>query len=366
MLSRWKSWFGWKGISDEHFAQEQAVLLAKTPVPVMWLFGKTGSGKTSIVHYLTGATTAVIGDGFRPQTKTSVRYDFPSSEETIVRFLDTRGLGEASYHPEEDIAAFKAQTHVLIVVVRLMDHALDQIVKSVRQIRAADPSLPVVLAVTCLHEAYPMEQHPATDPFRSTISPDTTAGSAMDFSQLDLNPVLARSLFEQQRRFEGLVDRIVPLDITQPEEGYLPPDLGGDRLEQALIELLPAACRQVMLHLDDVRSSLQDLSEQRAMPSILTYSSLAATAAAVPLPWVDIPLVMSLQTRLIYVLAEQYDQKMNVGMLTHMAGARRADGVAICREGPLEAHSVFRSNGQCGNGIRIHLFTGKSLLLVLW
>lgn len=321
MLSRWKSWFGWKGISDEHFAQEQAVLLAKTPVPVMWLFGKTGSGKTSIVHYLTGATTAVIGDGFRPQTKTSVRYDFPSSEETIVRFLDTRGLGETSYRPEEDIAAFKAQTHVLIVVVRLMDHALEQIVKSVRQIRAADPSLPVVLAVTCLHEAYPMEQHPATDPFRSTIKPDATSGSAIDFSQLDLPPALARSLSEQQRRFEGLVDRIVPLDITQPEEGYLPPDLGGDRLEQALIELLPAACRQVMLHLDDVRSSLQDLSEQRAMPSILTYSSLAATAAAVPLPWVDIPLVMSLQTRLIYVLAEQYNQKMNVEMLTQMAGA---------------------------------------------
>ena len=321
MLDRMKAWFGWRGLSDEQFAQERAALLEKTPVPVMWLFGKTGSGKTSIVRHLTGATTAVIGNGFRPQTRTSVRYDFPSSQEPIVRFLDTRGLGEAGYDPGEDLAAFDAQAHVVIVVVRVMDHALEEIVKSLRRIRAARPGLPVVLALTCLHEAYPMEQHPASDPFHSDAATESASLRTIDFTPLGLNPVLARSLLEQQRRFEGLVDRIVPLDITPPEEGYLPPDLGGDRLEQALIELLPTACRQVILHLDDVRSSLQDLSEQRVLPTILKYSSLAATAAAVPLPWVDIPLVMSLQTRLIYVLAEQYDQKMNAAMLTQMAWA---------------------------------------------
>ena len=355
MLDRWRNWFGWKGLSDEQFAQEQAALLAKTPVPVMWLFGKTGSGKTSIVRYLTGATSAVIGNGFRPQTKTSVRYDFPSSQETIVRFLDTRGLGEAGYDPDEDIAAFESQAHVVIVVVRVMDHALDQIVESLRRIRTAAPSLPVVLALTCLHEAYPMEQHPASDPFSSVVSTGASAGKTIDFSQLGLNPVLSRSLLEQQRRFAGLVDRIVPLDLTSPEEGYLPPDLGGDRLEQALIELLPVACRQVILHLDDVRSSLQDLSEQRALPSILTYSSLAATAAAVPLPWVDIPLVISLQSRLIYVLAEQYNQKMNVGLLTQMAGAAAGQmALRFAVKAPLKLIPVL---GQTANAAMAFAYT---------
>ena len=226
MLDRWKAWFGWKGLSDEQFAQERAALLAKTPVPVMWLFGKTGSGKTSIVRYLTGATTAVIGNGFRPQTKTSVQYDFPSITEPIVRFLDTRGLGEAGYDPDEDIAAFDAQAHVVIVVVRVMDHALEEIVESLRRIRAARSGLPVVLALTCLHEAYPMEQHPVSDPFQSGAATESATDRTLDFSQLGLNPVLARSLLEQQRQFEGLVDRIVPLDITPPEEGYLPPGPG--------------------------------------------------------------------------------------------------------------------------------------------
>ena len=200
-----------------------------------------------------------------------------------------------------------------------------------------------------------MEQHPASDPFSSVVSTGASAGKTIDFSQLGLNPVLARSLLEQQRRFEGLVDRIVPLDLTSPEEGYLPPDLGGDRLEQALIELLPAACRQVILHLDDVRSSLQDLSEQRALPSILTYSSLAATAAAVPLPWVDIPLVISLQSRLIYVLAEQYNQKMNVGLLTQMAGAAAGQmALRFAVKAPLKLIPVL---GQTANAAMAFAYT---------
>ncbi len=321
MLDRLKNWFGWNSLTDEQFAQQQAALLEKTPVPVMWLFGKTGSGKTSIVRYLTGATTAVIGNGYRPQTKTSVQYDFPSDQDTIVRFLDTRGIGEAGYDPGEDIMALESRAHVFIAVVRVMDHALDEIVSSLKRIRAARPSLPVVLALTCLHEAYPMEQHPAPDPFLLITATGATTGSPQDFTSLGLHPVLARSLVEQQRRFEGLVDRIVPLDITKTEEGYHFPNFGGHRLEEVLIELLPAACRQVILHLDELRSSLKDLKEQRALPTILTYSSLAATAAAVPLPWIDIPAVISLQSRLIYVLADQYDQQMNVGVLTKMAGA---------------------------------------------
>ena len=333
MFDRLKSWlgrtklFGGGTLTEEQFEQQRAALLEKTPVPVIWLFGKTGSGKTSIIRYLTGATTAEIGNGYRPQTKTSTRYDFPSASDSIVKFLDTRGIGEVGYDPAEDIAAFDAHTHVVVVVARAMDHALEDVVTSLKRIRAARPTRPVILALTCLHEAYPLEQHPEVDPFQRSVPAPGTGGAGTsatepaDFSALPLKPELARSLIEQQRRFEGLVDRIVPLDITQPVEGYTLPNFGGDRLEQALIEALPAACRQVLIHLDDVRSSLQDLSAKRALPTILKYSSLAATAAATPLPWVDIPAVMGLQSRLIYVLADQYGQGMNVELLTKMVGA---------------------------------------------
>ncbi len=335
MFERIKSLLGFGSLTDEQFEQKRQELLKKIPVPVFWLFGKTGSGKSTIVRFITGSSQAEIGNGFQPQTKTSFRYDFPSSSQPLVRFLDTRGLGESGYDPKEDIDSFDSSTHVVIVVVRVMDHALAEIIEPLRKIRAARPSRPIVLVLTCLHEAYPFQQHSDPDPFdiireQKTELPATTSEDDADSaaneshrrpSSFAVHPALQRSLREQEERFSGLVDRIVPIDLTPPEEGFEQPHFGGARLEEALIELLPAAYRQALIHLDDVRNSLRDLTAKQAMPTILTYSSLAATSAASPLPWVDIPLVMALQTRLIYLLADLYDQKMNAGLLVKMAGA---------------------------------------------
>src|SRR4051794_14573810 len=57
-----------------------AELRTTTPAPVFWLLGKTQSGKTSLVRYLTGAEDAVIGSGFRPCTRTSRIYEFPTPD----------------------------------------------------------------------------------------------------------------------------------------------------------------------------------------------------------------------------------------------------------------------------------------------
>lgn len=331
MLDRLKSWFGFGSLSDEQFERQRLALLSKTPVPVFWLFGKTGSGKSSIVRYITGAKEAEVGNGFRPQTRTSARYDFPSSDQPIVRFLDTRGLGEAGYNPTEDLDAFDDTADVIVVVARVMDHALADVLEPLKQIRAVRPLRPIVLALTCLHEAYPSEQHPDPDPFDAGQAKETNGNEQTEQpppvhhslwpSALIPPSDLQRCLIEQEARFAGLVDRIVPMDLTKPEEGYTQPEFGGRRLEDALIDVLPEACRQAILHLEDIRQSLQDLTAKQALPTIITYSSLAATAAATPLPWVDIPAVMGLQTRLVYVLADLYDQKMNVDLLTKMVGA---------------------------------------------
>ncbi len=321
MLDRLKSWLGFGSLSNEQFEQQRRDLLKQTPVPVLWLFGKTGSGKSSIVRYLTGATQAEIGNGFRPQTTNSSQYDFPDSEQPIIRFLDTRGLGEAGYDPGDDLKQFDASTHVVVVVARVMDHALEDIITPLRTIRAARPKRPVILALTCLHEAYPFQQHPVPDPFEPSAEATNLDEVSLRPSVQTTLPELSRSLAEQERRFAGLVDRIVPIDLTQPEDGFEIPDYGGKRLEETLIEMLPAACRQAILHLDDVRKALRDLTARQAMPTIIAYSSMAATAAATPLPLVDIPAVMGIQSRLIYVLAEMYDQKMSADILLKMAGA---------------------------------------------
>ncbi len=249
MFDRIRSYLGWESLSDEQFEHQREDLLKKIPVPVFWLFGKTGSGKSSIVRYLTGSTQAEIGNGFQPKTKTSFAYDFPSSSPTLIRFLDTRGLGEQGYDPHDDLASFDQSTHVVIVVVRVMDHALAEVIEPLRKIRAARPKRPILLALTCLHEAYPFEQHPNPDPFEirkptsegmagepsvETVPHDgRSAGGTVPTASLQAqHPELQRSLRAQELRFAGLVDRIVPIDLTNPDEGFHEPNFGGKRLQE--------------------------------------------------------------------------------------------------------------------------------------
>lgn len=152
-----------------------ADLRAKVPTPVFWLFGKTQTGKTSIIKFLTGAEDAAIGSGFRPCTRTSRMYPFPTPEAPLLTFLDTRGLDEPGYDPAEDIAAFDQQAHVMVVTAKLTDLAQGNVREALSKVRAANPSRPVVLALTTLHEAYPFQQHPQPYPFAHPASRTSAA-----------------------------------------------------------------------------------------------------------------------------------------------------------------------------------------------
>src|ERR1700722_4683418 len=130
-------------------------LRQRVPVPVFWLLGKTQSGKTSLIRYLTGADRAEIGKGFQPCTRFSSRYCFPSEQAPLLTFLDTRGLDEPGYDPSEDVARFNDEAHLVIVTVKALDHAQQNLRTHLERIRAAQPRRPVVLVLTCLHECYP-------------------------------------------------------------------------------------------------------------------------------------------------------------------------------------------------------------------
>jgi uncharacterized protein (DUF697 family) len=296
----------------------------RLPVPLFWLFGKTQTGKTSIIKFLTGADQAEIGKGFQPCTRFSRQYQFPTPEAPLVSFLDTRGLDEPTYDPAEDLARFNSEAHVLIVTVKVLDHAQEHILGHLQTLRKAQPSRPVVLVLTCLHEAYPQQQHPQPYPFIADGDPIAT--------EPPLPEGLVRSIAEQRRRFDALFDKVVVVDLTQPQEGFAEPNYGGPQLRDVLLDQLPSALGQTLRTLDVATRELQDLYAQQAMPHILGYSLMAATAGAVPIPFVDLILLSSIQTRMVYHLAELYGQPMTgkrfieiaaslgLGMLVRQAG----------------------------------------------
>jgi hypothetical protein len=116
---------------------------------VVWLIGKVQGGKTSIIRALTGASDAEIGASFRACTQTARIFDFPA-EAPIIRFLDTRGLGEVAYDPAEDIAFCEGRSHLILVVMKARDFQQEAVIEALRAARRRHPDWPVVVAQTSL------------------------------------------------------------------------------------------------------------------------------------------------------------------------------------------------------------------------
>jgi uncharacterized protein (DUF697 family) len=280
------------------------------PPPVIWLFGKVQSGKTAIVRALTGAERAQIGSGFAPCTRWATRYDFPNTDFPLAIFLDTRGLGEAGYDPREDIAAFQAQAHMLLVVVRAMDMALEQLLDALKAIIQANPSWPIVVAQTTLHHGYPPDQSEHVYPYPFTSWPwpatvPTQVRRALDFQ---------RTLFADMP-----ITRFVPLDFTLPEDGFRDPFYGREALLDALVEAHPHAVYQTLQQLPTLTQELKSLHFRYAQPHIIAYACAAGAVGAVPLPMADLPMIIALQLKMLHTIAAIYRQPLRLKTFLELA-----------------------------------------------
>ncbi len=276
-------------------------LQAQLPTPIFWLLGKAQSGKTSIIHALTGNSRATIGNGIRPCTKTAYVYDFPNKEQCLLKFLDTRGLGEVNYDPKDDIALFEKQAHVLIVVLKALDHAQHSVIQAVREITHHAPQWPIIVVQTTLHEGYPDPTMPHALPY-PYHQPES--------QWHHVPPDLARSLLAQRKLFNGLNVRFVAIDFTLPEDGYDPPFYGLDALWQTLSETVPLGWITALQRTEQIQQDLQAAYSRAIQPHLMAYSIAAGSAGAIPIPFVDIPLVTLIQAKLFHTIASIYNQEL--------------------------------------------------------
>ena len=70
-------------------------------------------------------------------------YDVPP-EVPLLRFLDTRGLGEPDYDPANDIAWCEGQSHLLLIVMQVADPAQHTVLRVLREARHRHPDWPVI------------------------------------------------------------------------------------------------------------------------------------------------------------------------------------------------------------------------------
>lgn len=298
-------------IDDEVVNQYLASVKSELPTPVFWLLGKTQSGKTSLIRALTGDSRAQIGNGMQPCTQTAYLYDFPDSSDCIIRFLDTRGLGEVDYEPGPDIEMFREQTHVLIVVVKAMDHAQQAVLDAVRTIHKVKPEWPIIVVQTALHEGYPDVdfEHPVPYPFDRDDWAEKVPSD------------LGRSLLEQRKLFKGLDAHFVPVDLTRAEDGYRPCHYGLEAFWRSLESVYPSGIASMLHEMKQVRKQILDIYSQSAHPHIIAYSLIAGIAGAAPLPFVDIPLVTLVQIKMFHTVASLYNYPLNRQRWGEISGA---------------------------------------------
>ena len=299
-------------VNDEDLQRTWQEARERLPVPVFWLLGKAQSGKSSIVRALTGATRAEIGNGFQRCTLTAEQYAFPSEDECLLRFLDTRGLGEVDYDPAQDLHQFAEQSHLVVVVMKAMDHAQEPVLAAVEKIHALRPNWPVLLVQTCLHEGY---RHPA-DPHLLPYPYEQPEWESL------VSDGLRRSLLAQRKSFtqHGLMLRSVVVDLTQPEDGYEPVDYGVDALWTAIEELFPWGLRGIIGQAAELQETLRDLHFRAAWPHVMSHAVAAGAAGGVPVPFVDIPLVIGIQAKMAHSIAQIYDQDLNAQRLSEILG----------------------------------------------
>lgn len=308
-------------ISDRQIAEILAEVKEQLPTTEAWLIGKTQAGKSSIVRGLTGVSEDIVGEGFQPHTQHTERYIYPSADLPLLIFTDTVGLGDIDQETSSIIEELETELNqeqkcarILILTVKINDFATDTLRLTAQTLRQKHPEIPCLLAITCLHELYPqsLENHPH---------------DLQEYAEVQ------RAIEEQKKSFADLYDRSVLLDFTLEEDGFEPVFFGLENLRDNLAELLPEAEANTIYQLLDqeLADKLGNVYRDVARRYLVAFSTIAATLAAVPLPFATMPVLTALQVSMVGLLGKLYGQTLNPsqagGVVSAIAGGFVAQAV---------------------------------------
>jgi uncharacterized protein (DUF697 family) len=125
------------------------------------------------------------------------------------------------------------------------------------------------------------------------------------------------------------------IDFTLEEDGFEPVFYGLEALRDAITDLLPHAEAQAMRQLlsqdPHLGAQLGGLYREVARRYVLAFSIMAATTAAVPLPFATMPVLTTLQISMVSVLGNLYGQSLTpaqaAGLISTIAGGFLAQAV---------------------------------------
>jgi uncharacterized protein (DUF697 family) len=218
----------------------------------------------------------------------------------------------------QDLEEDNGKARIFILTVKITDFAIDTLRQIVERLRKRFPAIPCLLVVTSVHEVYPatMEDHPPYPPELEAVNRPFEA--------------IAASL-------KDVADATVLIDFTLEEDGFNPVFYGLEALRDALAELLPEAEARALYQLldeqDEAAQQLGNLYRDVGRHYMSAFSVIAATLAAVPLPFATMPVLTALQVSMVGLLGKLYGQTLTPG---------QAGGVVSAIAGGFVAQAVGR------------------------
>ncbi len=311
----------WFQVSEQQIAEILENVREKLPTTEAILIGKTQSGKSSIVRGITGFSSDIVGQGFRPHTQHTNQYTYPNQDLPLLIFTDTVGLGDVHKNTdviiEELSQSLQQETQrarILILTVKINDFATENLAQIAKKLRELFPKIPCLLVITCLHEIYPSptQDHPPYPP---------------NFE--DIN----RAFDHLKEAFKGLYDEAILIDFTLEEDDYCPVFYGLETLRDTLAHQLPEAESLAIYQLLEGETSekIGNLYRDVARRYIWGFSVVAATIAAVPLPFATMPVLTALQVSQVTLLGKLYGQILTPsqagGVVSAIAGGFLAQSI---------------------------------------
>ena len=200
---------------------------------------------------------------------------------------------------------------MILVVVKAMDHAQQPVLDILRGVTARHPDgRSSCCKPRCTKATRPAAmRHVVPYPYAEPPYPPAVPHD------------LARSLLAQRELFRDDRPRFVPVDFTLPEDGFEPVDYGLEQLWSVIEELLPLGLRGMLGQTPEARQAVRDELFRKAQPHLVAYAMAAGGAGAVPLPVVDVPLVLTAQAKMLHKIAEIYQQPMDLTRMAEIAAA---------------------------------------------
>ncbi|MBD1550090.1 YcjF family protein [Pseudomonas typographi] len=267
---------------EENPALLTAFARSEQQLPTLWLLGKTGAGKSSMIRALTGLDRVEVGSGFRPCTLTSAQYAYPT-DTPVLAFMDTRGLAEADYDAAADIATCEHASHALIVVMKAEDPEQSQVLKALRQIKRSGRIREALLVHSGIYQV-----------------PDEAQRQ--------------RCIRHNQQQVEdiwGLMESIT-VDFNGPDGQAVNLQALKDKLGQRLPIITE-------LFQDQGHSDAEEHNFQQLKSQVMWYAGAAGACDA--LPAVGLVAVPSVQLKMLHSLANQYGLDYSRRLLTEFAAA---------------------------------------------